>query len=175
MRYNGHMNTNHTSFDLLRLMTRVGDAMVDTDEGADEVFSYLVDCMNERGIPARLAKCEGSGSTATSGETYPFSFIDYCLVLDEAFYNYTGMTQKSAIEEIVGEQVMEEYANAKLDPGETWIRWNMDACFDGPTYLAASSKVILSRLVDEEVALAQHAQLDTKTSALRVGCGRARL
>lgn len=156
-------------------MTRVGDAMVDTDEGADEVFSYLVDCMNERGIPARLAKCEGSGSTAASGETYPFSFIDYCLVLDEAFYNYTGMTQKSAIEEIVGEQVMEEYANAKLDPGETWMRWNMDACFDGPTYLAATSKAILSSLVNEEVALAQHAQLSADMGIVKPSLGRMRL
>ena len=147
------------AFDLVRLMNQVNRELDDSDESASEVLVRIHQLLVEQNIPVSLANCFAKGSTSASGENKPFSFEDYCLVMDGNYYNFMGQVDKDNIADVVGQQVLDDYAHARCDPGETQMIWDLDAVYNDNLYLHPDTNKLLSELVGREVAHAQQAQL----------------
>lgn len=162
MRYTEVMCTTNTLFELERLIYQVNKALEDSDESPGEILIKISQLLEERNVPVRLACCWAQGSTTAGGNHKPFEFEDYCLVMGDELYNFKGKVKKADIANIVGEELLDQYIRAVLDPGETQLGWDMDAAYHHSLYLTQETDALLLHLVEQEVAHMQHAQLQSQ-------------
>lgn len=166
------MNQESTLIDLERLLRRANSALGDSDESGIEILVCFANLLRQRGIAVKLARCEASGSALTSGEKCPIAVDDYCLNFEGKLYNLQGVVEKADISCALGEWVIEQYATAGVDPGETQLYWIMDATYEDTSYLEQSTISELTGLFNEEIAAMEHAQLqavhdDTRFTRVR--------